>query len=72
MGIYLWHVIILYIAYYYDLFTSMGVYVQVCLMSGISLFLSILLTLLDVYISLHFSVKVNKNKYRWSRVISEF
>ena len=46
MGIYLWHVIILYVAYYYDLFTSMGVYVQVCLMSGISLFLSILLTLL--------------------------
>lgn len=46
MGIYLLHVVILYVAYYYDLFASMGLYVQVCLMTILSLVLSVILTYL--------------------------
>lgn len=44
MGIYLWHVVILYLAYYYDLFASAGLYLQICLMTIISLVLSVILT----------------------------
>ena len=44
MGIYLWHVIILYIAYYHYLFAGMSIFVQICLMSILSLVLSILMT----------------------------
>ena len=60
MGIYLWHVIILYIAYYYDLFASMGVYIQVCLMLIISLTISIILTLISR--KLHFTFLLGESK----------
>lgn len=44
MGIFLWHVIIIYLSYYLELFSSSGNSIQIILISSISLLLSIVLT----------------------------
>lgn len=44
VGIYLWHVIFIYIMYYFDIFASVGIYLQIVLVTLISLGASILST----------------------------
>lgn len=44
MGIYLWHMIIIYISYAYDLFVNWNLYIRIIIISIFSFFCAILLT----------------------------
>lgn len=60
MGIYLWHVIVLYISFYYEFFASLGVYFQISLLSILSLIISIILTRISR--KLHFAFLLGESK----------
>lgn len=44
MGVYLYHVIIIYLIYYYNIFSDVEIYLRIIIITLISLFLSIILT----------------------------
>lgn len=60
MGIYLWHVIVLYISFYYEFFASLGVYIQISLLSILSLIISIILTRISRKLHLAFLLGESK------------
>ena len=60
MGIYLWHVIFIYISYYHDLFVSVGMYGQIFSITVLSLILSIVLTYITRYLHLTYLIGESK------------
>lgn len=56
MGIYLFHVVIIYILFRYNLFGQLGIYIQATLVTLISFFISIIITRLIRSIKLGFLI----------------